>query len=113
MAMLYLPIPGILNYCTVPSVRILFYYICFSFYKESRFYVVGCADSLPPSGALTVHPLAEGLLMNLITKRIIKLPSRPENHDNRVACALQDKEKVNGSNLHIADYINYIKKKFK
>lgn len=50
--------------------------------------------------------------MNLITKRI-KLASRPENHDNRITRALQSEERVNGGNLHITDYINYIKKKFK
>jgi hypothetical protein len=70
-------------------------------------------DSLPLVGALRVPPLAEGLLMNLIMKRIIKLPCRPENHGNRIARAQQDKEKVNGGNLHFADYIRYLRKNFK
>ena len=42
--------------------------------------------------------------MNLIMKRIIKLPCRPENHGNRKADAEQSKEKLNGPDLHFADY---------
>jgi hypothetical protein len=70
------------------------------FLSGLRFCRVGWWDG----STLTAHPLAEGLLMNLIMKRIIKLPSRPENHGNRKAGAEQSKEKLNGPNLHFADY---------
>lgn len=93
MAMLQIPSLGILTQYTVrlPSVRILFYYFRLSFMQKVVVLPCRVSDSLPPLGALRVHLLAEGLLMNLITKRIIKLPSRPENHGNRVARAQQGK----------------------